>query len=345
MIDTTFEVCSLDRNLIHWEDHILDLSPVQKVGDMWFKREDFFAPLGYGNINGSKLRVCIWLINEFVKERNTPEHIMLGVGPVGVVQGAVTGSPQHPMVATICKHYGLKSVHLVGSSDIDNHKNLKIARDMGAEFIFSNVGYAKTLEAKSREYAENHKGFFFLETNITVGEHNNSARRIMKFHRVGAAQVANIPDHIETMIIPAGSCNSITSVLYGIAKYRPKSLKKIVIMGIGNYGSKDPDYIRRRLHLISGPDNENLDLFDFPWNKEYSMFTSDEFPYTIEYYDLNGSGYCEYSDLMPFRYNSIDFHPRYEAKIFNYMKDKNLLSKYENDKTLFWIVGSEPQIT
>ena len=58
MIDTTFETCSLDRKLIHWEDHIHDLSPVEQHGGLFFKREDFFAPLGYGNINGSKLRVC-----------------------------------------------------------------------------------------------------------------------------------------------------------------------------------------------------------------------------------------------------------------------------------------------
>ncbi len=118
MIDTTFEVCSLNRNLIHWEDHICDLSPVEKISDMYFKREDFFAPLGYGNINGSKLRQCIWLIDEFIKSHPKP---------VGVVQGAVTGSPQHPMVATICKHYGLKSIHVVGSPDIEKHKNLKLA--------------------------------------------------------------------------------------------------------------------------------------------------------------------------------------------------------------------------
>ena len=70
---------SIDRNLVHWEDHILDLSPVEKIGGLWFKREDKFAPLGYGGINGSKLRVCIWLIDQSVKQ-----------GSTGVVHGAVT---------------------------------------------------------------------------------------------------------------------------------------------------------------------------------------------------------------------------------------------------------------
>ena len=38
------------------EDHLLDLTPVENIGGMWWKREDKFAPLGYGGINGSKLR-------------------------------------------------------------------------------------------------------------------------------------------------------------------------------------------------------------------------------------------------------------------------------------------------
>src|SRR6185437_12830754 len=60
--NSTFMVQSLDRKKVKWEKHIYDLSPVQKVGDLYFKREDYFAPLGHGNINRSKLRVCISLI-------------------------------------------------------------------------------------------------------------------------------------------------------------------------------------------------------------------------------------------------------------------------------------------
>ena len=29
---------------------------------MWWKRDDLFAPLGTGNINGSKLRQLIWVL-------------------------------------------------------------------------------------------------------------------------------------------------------------------------------------------------------------------------------------------------------------------------------------------
>jgi len=339
-MNTTFDTQSIDRSIIQWEDHILDLSPVEQIGDVYFKREDKFAPLGYGNINGSKLRVCIWLISEYFNKNPKP---------VGVIQGAVTGSPQHPMVATICKHFGLDSVHVVGTPDFDSHKNLSIAKAMGAKFEISKVGYAKTLESMAYKLAEEkYANYFVLETNITVNENRNSPQRVEAFQRVGAQQVENIPDHIETIIVPAGSCNSVTSVLYGIAKFKPKNLKKIILMGIGNYGSKDPDFIRRRLNYLSIATDTNLNVFDYTFNKDSGdvlPFTFDEFPYIIEHYDLNGSGYCEYNDLMPFHYSGIDFHPRYEGKIWNYMKDnKNIFDSYMNNNTLFWIVGSEPNL-
>jgi len=57
-------------------------TPVEKIGALWFKREDKFVPLGYGGINGSK-RVCVWLISEAVKK-----------GAAGVVHRALTGTQQ-----------------------------------------------------------------------------------------------------------------------------------------------------------------------------------------------------------------------------------------------------------
>jgi hypothetical protein len=331
LIDTTFQVRSLDRSRVKWEKHIFDLSPVEKHGDIWFKREDKFAPLGYGGINGSKLRVCIWLIDEAIK-----------AGAKGVIHGAVTGSPQHPFVATICKHYGIPCVDVIGSEDIDGHKNLAIAREMGAKFEYSKIGYAKTLESKAFQLRESkYHDYFVLETNITVNENKNSPSRISKFHSVGSYQSYNIPDQIETVIIPAGSCNSCIGALLGIALKRPKNLKRIILMGIGNYGSKDPPYIQRRLQLIGAPD-----VFLFPWEREVFQFDDGERIQVIHHDVYKNPGtnkpYTEYSDLMPFNYHGIQMHSRYEGKCWNWIQDFAYLDDYLNDKSMFWIVGSEP---
>ena len=44
-----------------WHDAIYDLTPVEKIGDIWFKREDKFSPDGMHN--GTKFRQLIWLFS------------------------------------------------------------------------------------------------------------------------------------------------------------------------------------------------------------------------------------------------------------------------------------------
>ena len=77
---------------------------------------------------------------------------------------------------------------------------------MGAQFRSFNPGYAATLNSKAEQLSSGElAGYFHLETNITLDEKKNPAEKIEAFHKVGSAQVQNIPDHIETIIIPAGS--------------------------------------------------------------------------------------------------------------------------------------------
>jgi hypothetical protein len=329
---------SIDRSVVKWEDHILDLSPVEKIGGLWFKREDKYAPLGYGGINGSKLRVCIWLIDQAVKH-----------GAKGVVHGAVTGSPQHPMVACIAAHYGIPVVDCIGTKKPAEHDTLAAAQWMGASFRSFNPGYAATLNSKAHQLSQGElAGYYHLETNITLDDQINPATMIEQFHRVGSEQAKNLPDSVDTLIVPAGSCNSVTGIMYGIARFRPKNLKKIVLMGIGSYGSSDPAYIQRRLNLIGGVIGQDMDnVFRYSFNKSQPMT-----PYEVVHYNVNGGcgrcakcdgGYCEYNDLMPYSFGELDFHPRYEAKMIHFMKDHlDEFRQYFNDKSLFWIVGSKP---
>jgi len=82
-----------------WHDCIYDLTPVEKIGDVWFKRGDKFSPDGMHN--GSKFRQLIWLF----RRKLYP----------GVASGAVTGSPQLPMVAACAKHCGMKRMQFTGA--------------------------------------------------------------------------------------------------------------------------------------------------------------------------------------------------------------------------------------
>ena len=329
-MSSIFKIESINRNDSQWEKHLFDLTPVEKIGDIYFKREDKFAPLGFHSINGSKLRQCIWLVNKWVKERNIK----------GVISGSVVGSPQHPFISSICKHYGIGCLIVTGSKNYIEHKNMFLANQMGAKFHVVKIGFAKSLQAicfKLREKIPNHE---VLETNITLDEKLNKPEDIEAFHKIGSIQVNNIPDNIETIIIPCGSCNSVVSILYGISQKRPKNLKNIVLVGIGNNGSKNLKYIPQRLTTIGKVIGENI-------NKKFNYtFLNDlnKSGINMVHFDPNGEGFCAYQDWMPFNYFGVDLHPRYEGKCFNYFqKNKEKLKDYWNENTLFWIVGNEPR--
>lgn len=309
---TIFPDIVLFRGLYKLEDFLLELTPVQKVGDMYFKREDYFAPMGYSGVNGSKLRQLIWLIHRFT---------FGNPGAKAVVSGAVSGSPQHLMAAIVAKHYGLEYYGFIGGKSIEGKKTLQLAEDYGAKFIFSPVGYAKTLDSMAHVYAGDRRGFFHLETNIVVNAKSNPVERVRSFHFVGAAQVQNIPDEVDTLIIPCGSATSTISILNGLYLYEKKNLKRVVLMGIGNIGSNNIDFIFKRLKWM-GAEHFTKDL-------------------EIVHLNLNGTGYCKYEDLRPAEYHGIEFHPRYEGKCINYLQER--APEFINDKSLFWIVGSEPK--
>lgn len=330
-MNSIFPVESIDRNRSRWESHLYDLTPVEKIGDIWFKREDAFAPLGYNSINGSKLRQCIWLVNNWVKQKNIR----------GVISGSVVGSPQHPFIASVCNHYAIGCLIVTGSKNHLEHKNMQLAHKVGAQFYKANITYARALQSiafKLKEKLPNHE---VLETNITLDDRLNSAESIEAFHRVGAYQVNNIPDHIENIFIPCGSCNSVVSILYGLSLRKPKSLKNVVLFGIGNNGSHNLKYIPNRLEKISKVIGQDVNAV-FNYLFAGNQIKKDKI--NVIHFNPNKEGFCSYADWMPYNYSGVELHPRYEGKCFNYMEaNKDKFTAYWNDRTLFWIVGNEPK--
>lgn len=321
---TIFPERTIDRDKIRWEDYLYHLTPVEKHGDVHWKREDKFAPLGYHGVNGSKMRQCLWLVKQWHDQ-----------GFRGVISGSVVGSPQHPFISTITRHFKMGCLIVTGSKHYHKHTNMVLAQRMGAQFYVTNIGYARALESKCFKLQDKLPDHAVLETNITVDEKRNPPSRIEAFHRIGAEQSKNIPDNIKYMFIPAGSCNSIVSILYGIALFRPKSLEKVFVMGIGNNGSKDIGYVDRRLKMISQVIGQDVhSMFDWEGSNGIEMC----------HYDINGSGFCKYEDWLPFNHAGIALHPRYEGKVMNYIENrKEEFAPYWNDNTLFWIVGNEPK--
>lgn len=304
--DSVFPTLSLDRERVHWEDHLGSLTPWEKHKGLWFKREDYFAPLGYGGPNGSKMRQLIWYISRY---RGGKNHI---------VTGASVQSPQLSMSAIVGAHYGLPAREIVYSKPetVLRHDNPRIAYGFGAHFEYASGPYNPIIQRKVSDLTK--PTSLVVEYGITLPHERYPKEEVRKFHEVGARQLENLPDEVTTLIMPAGSCNSLCSVLLGLTK-TPRNVTHLLTIGIG---PDKREWLLERLKIM-GVDPQN---FMFAW----------------DHYSLHDTGYSTYSDKFTGEeFDGIRFHPTYEAKMWRYLRQNTSILR-EDGSVGFWIVGSAP---
>lgn len=306
---TIFNTVALDRAHTHWEDELATLTPFENHKGIWFKREDYFAPLGYGGPNGSKMRQLIWYMN-----RNR-------AGKTHVVTGASIQSPQLSMSAIVGAHYGLPSRQVVYSKPetVLRHTNPMVAAGFGAVFEYASGPYNPILQRRVADLIL--PTSLVVEYGITVDHTRYDADTVRKFHEVGANQVRNLPTDVHRLIVPAGSCNSLTSVFLGLSR-DSKNLRELFTLGIG---PSKLVWMRERLALM-GVDPDKL-------------------PFKWRHFSLHDTGYSKYTDHFNGEsFDGIDFHPTYEGKMIRWLKANDMLFETPDDRTAFWIVGSAPSV-
>lgn len=305
MSNSIFETFSVDRRQVKWEDYLRKMTPWENRGGIWFKREDYFAPLGYGGPNGSKMRQLIHL---FKNHRGNATHVLTGASIL---------SPQHSMTAIVASHYDMPTRHVIGSPSPLSHVNTRVAAGFGASFEKLLVGYNPALQREVERLTR--PDTFVVPYGITVDHKVRAPEDVYDFHDVGANQVRNTPEDVEVLIAPAGSCNSLTSIIKGLCENKT-NVKKLFSIGIG---PNKIDWVKERLDVM-GIDPNNL---PFKWINNVS---------------LHESGFASYGDKMKESFAGIDFHPTYEGKMIRWLKQNNFLD--DPHKLGFWIVGSEPKI-
>jgi len=301
-----------------WDDLIYELTPLEEVSGVMFKREDKFAPLGYGCVNGSKLRQLIWMIQGYVENG----------GAAGLISGASVHSPQLSMGSVVADYYGIASDHVIGATNPKSsmkHLDVEMATRFGANFHYAKAAYNASLQrhVKSLLETDPYKDFFYLEYGVSMDHTKHKASAIEAFHRVGAEQVRNLPD-CERLIIPSGSCNSLVSILYGLALFRP-NVRQLVLVEIG---PSRRQWVKDRLLAIQT-------FAKIPILEILSTYEKD-------YHDLHGSGWVTYHETMDYQHGNINFHPRYEGKVMTYIS-KYFPSYLTSTDNVFWIIASEGQ--
>lgn len=280
-----------------------DLTPVQLINGRHYKREDLHRlPSG---VNGAKLRACRHLISTARAQ-----------GYRRVISAASVLSPQSAMAAVLAAEYGMRCTVVVGGTREESalkHPSIATAARYGADFVYAPVGYNPALQRAARDLHEADPSSYWLRYGITAPPDSTDAE-LSAFHRVGAQQVDNLPPQVETLVIPFGSGNTATSVLYGLALYLPLTRPdRLVLVGIG-------------------PDKRE-------WMAERLARLGVTVP-PYEHLDLHGSGYARYGDRMPATLDGIRMHPTYEGKVVRYLDGQAPDWWIRRDgKTCLWIVG------
>lgn len=295
---------------VRWKDYIWELTPIEAKSDgMLYKREDLWALYGVNSLNGSKCRQLLHLFETRPEGVDTVVHAT-----------NVNASPQTPMTAAMANHYGLRCVQIAGGTNfkaINRHKFPLFATMFGTEYeIDSGSGFNVNIQKRVREVRKKFPHSFNIERDITL-DHlraENTPEKVEAFHAVGAHQVGNFPDSVEDLILPFGSANSATSVLLGLSRKRPKSLKRIHLV---NVGVDKREWMFYRLRLMGA----DVSMFEIVWHDTEQA----------------------YSKTFPgVRIDDITFHPRYEAKVYRYLLEK--APSLMQGSSLFWVIGSVPDL-
>lgn len=338
---------ALSRSEVRWEDYLNVLTPVEERNGLLYKREDHFAPLGYGGINGMKLRQLIWLVHGYVRAG----------GDAGVLTGASILSPQLSMATLVARHYGLPTRLVLGGTKPETclrAENVAIAHAAGAHLSFIPVGYNPSIQKEvARLYTTELEDWYRLCYGITTPDGADD-QEVAAFHRVGAWQVSNLPPGVRTIVMTAGSCNSCVSVLAGIAAHPEAcgTLERVVLVGIGPTRLK---WIDDRLAAIerAHPDLVIRDRFRRRYHDHFELQVEHQSggPILLEHFDLHARGIYRYGDRAPWAQDGIDFHPTYEGKMMAYfyanadepMRENGSRTGFLRDgSVLIWIVGSAP---
>ena len=219
-----------------------ELTPVEKIENVFVKRDDTFSIAG---VKGGKVRSAYMLIQEGINK-----------GYREFVTAGSRFSPQCEIISYLCQYLNLKC-HLFmprgeSTSVIEHIKNNNLSELHRTKVGYNNVicSYAKTFALENN--------FCYIpfgmecEENIEITKH----------------QVLNIPKEVKRIVMPCGSGMSMISVISGLDHYEMFD-KEVVGVSVGKDPSKN---FKKYLPAYF------IDIFSVLKKVKYSIIKS-ELPY------------------------------------------------------------------
>lgn len=327
-METIFQHMTLDRSLVKWEDSLDVLTPIIE-GSRWrYKREDLWAPLGPGCVNGFKLRQGVWFLSQF-EPAKTATAILFG--------GSVK-STQHSMIATVSRYFGKRSTHVLGATSpltCLKHDSVAIAELQGAEFDFIGVAYTQALQRRVAALRDSKPGAFAFEYGVGLDHHKWPIDSVRSYHAVGARQAANLPPDLTDLVMPAGSCHASVSILIGMLEAGVDVPAHLVGIGPSRMAwmADRFDSLGYSFHADSAEAHIQRGWIKSAAGRKVSF----------SFYDLVGSGFATYQEMWKEECDGIQFHPTYEAKMMRWLRAGGG-ADYLGERAVVWIVGAEPKL-
>ena len=230
--------------------NLSDLTPVEEHNNIFYKRDDLYAPYGDNFVSGGKVRQCRDLIISNLK------HIQEDCDNT-IATAASIASPQSIIVSRVAKEFGMKSIIGFGNTTVDKAKKQKAMQgceDLGSELVVlsESQGFNNVLYANLDKLQKQRKFFKVLFGYAVTNNRSSIIGRI-------AEQVQNV--ECDTLYVPLGSGMTFTGILEGVKQYN----KKFKVVALQPYG-----YDRRKVI------HSNLSLME--WEYEYEYRTGN-YPY------------------------------------------------------------------
>lgn len=188
-----------------------DLTPIQKVGKVWLKRDDLYRAAG---APGGKVRTC-WALAQHTK---------------GLVAASHRHSPQMHMVARVAAALGLPChIHTATGAETPE---ISDAKRYGARIFRHAPGYNGVIIARARTDAAK-RGW----REIPFGMESQEAVDLT------ASQVAEIPKGVKRVVLAVGIGMSLSGVLWGLS--RNKATAKLPVLAVAVGTPKPEKYINK----------------------------------------------------------------------------------------------------
>jgi L-cysteate sulfo-lyase len=267
------------------------LTPVVIEDGLRLKRDDLFFLEEGSNIRGGKLRQCLSLVTTVAARR------LITIGSIH--------SPQPAIVAYVAHKLGLGCTVLVAGKQ--DTLPLVLARSLGAEIKRCSSGRHSVLSSRARQLAS--------PDDFVVPFGMRPQTPDVLFYDTSAAQIQNVPNEIDTIVITTGSGTTATILAYGLW-LEQCARPRLVLVNVG------PDRRQQILDILSKLDPE-----------------CGRFAARVGFmatFPLGGTPGFRYEVRSEFNVGKIQLNPLYEGKAFRWYINN---IDFDRERTLFWIVG------